>query len=240
MKGLQLMREAAKTASVFGNKNGVSVSFEGKTAKTDGQKIILPMVDEDRDFSNKERSVARGYLDHEAGHIKHTEMAVMGECSTDDERNCLNFLEDARIERMVSEEYVGAADNLGVLNDVIAEEAIESINAAPIEALGRSVFYSAIFNEHHRRIGIGEEGCERYLAALPEDMVTEAASYVDDLIACKSTRDVHQIVKRLMEQEEQEKEEPKEGEQPEQPAGEQPKGEKPDSPEGLEGEGEEG
>ena len=248
MKGLQLMREASKTASVFGNKNGVAVSFEGKTAKTDGKKIILPMVDEDRDFSNRERSVARGYLDHEAGHIKHTEMAVMGECTTDDERSCLNFLEDARIERMVSEEYIGAADNLGILNDVIAEESIESINAAPIESLGRSVFYAAIFNEHHRRLGIGEQGCERYLAALPEDMVTEASSYVDDLLDCKSTRDVHKIVKRLIEKEE-EKEGPKgkgeEPEQPEQPEGEPPKGEQPEPPKGQkgekgEGEGEEG
>jgi len=199
MKGSQLMREAAKTASVFGAKDGVTVSFEGSVAMTNGTDIKLPMVDEAREFSLEERSVARGYLDHEAGHIKHTEMAVMGECKSDEEKGCLNFMEDARIERLVSEEYVGAAENLGVLNDVIGADSIKSMEGVPPEELGRSALYAAIFNEHHRRLGIGTKGCEQYLSALPEEVVEQAQPYVDELLECQSTRDVHEIVKRLVE-----------------------------------------
>ena len=215
MRGSQLMREAAKTASVFGDKDGVTVSFEGSVAMTNGTNIKLPMVDEAREFTVEERSVARGYLDHEAGHIKHTEMAVMGECKSDDEKGCLNFLEDARIERLVSEEYVGAAENLGVLNDVIGAESIKSMEGVPTKEMGRSVLYAAIFNEHHRRLGIGEAGCERYLAALPDEVVEQAKPYVDELLECKSTRDVHEVVKRLVEVDVEmpEEEESEEGEE---------------------------
>ena len=234
MKGSQLMREATKTASVFGNKDNVNVSFEGSRACTDGSSIKLPMVDAEREFTAVERNVARGYLDHEAGHIKHSNMAVVAECKSQEEQTCLNWLEDARMERMVSEEYIGAAENLAVLNDVLGEEAIKTMDGVPVERLGRSAFYAAIFNEHHRRVGIGAAGCEKYLAALPEEVVAEAKTYVDDLIACENTRDVHQIVKRILGIEEEEEE--KKEETPE----EEGEGEPPEETEEGEGESSEG
>jgi cobalamin biosynthesis protein CobT len=211
MKGRQLMTEAVKTASVFGDKAEVRVQFAGNTAHTDGQTITLPSVDEYQEFSAEDKAVARGYLDHEAGHIKHTDINVMGRCKTSNERQCLNFLEDARIERKISEEYKGAKDNLATLNDRLGADAIKQINAG--NEIGRNGLYAAVFNEHHRQCGIGAEGAERFLEVMPQEIVEQAKGYVARLLECESTSEVHELAIELADVELAEPDEPDESDE---------------------------
>ena len=215
MKGSTLMQESTKVAGVFGNQRDIKVRFKGDTAMTNGKEIILPMVDEHKEFSDEATAVTRGYLDHEAAHIKHTEMACIKECVDEKERSCLNFLEDARIERLAAQEYQGAASNLATLNDVIGAESIESLKGMTAKDIGDSGLPAAIFNEHHKRLGIGAEGCQRYLDALPPEIVEAAQPWVDELLEADSTRAVHEITRRLIkaqaEEEEKEQEQEDEG-----------------------------
>ena len=242
MKGSTLMQESTKVAGVFGNQRDIKVRFKGDTAMTNGKEIILPMVDEHKEFSEEATAVTRGYLDHEAAHIKHTEMACMKECVDDKEKSCLNFLEDARIERLSAEEYQGAASNLATLNDVIGAESIESLKGMSAKEIGESGLHAAIFNEHHKRLGIGTEGCQKYLDALPPEIVEAAQPWVDELLVADSTRSVLEIARRLLksqaEEEEEEEQEQEEGEEGEEQEGDQEEQEGESQPE--EGEGDEG
>ena len=244
MKGSTLMQESTKVAGVFGNQRDIKVRFKGDTAMTNGKEIILPMVDEHKEFSEEATAVTRGYLDHEAAHIKHTEMACMKECVDDKERGCLNFLEDARIERLSAEEYQGAASNLATLNDVIGAESIESLKGMSAKEIGDSGLHAAIFNEHHKRLGIGTEGCQKYLDALPPEIVEAAQPWVDELLVADSTRSVLEIARRLLksqaeeEEEEEQEQEEEEGEEGEEQEGDQEEQEGESQPE--EGEGDEG
>ena len=244
MKGSTLMQESTKVAGVFGNQRDIKVRFKGDTAMTNGKEIILPMVDEHKEFSEEATAVTRGYLDHEAAHIKHTEMACMKECVDDKERGCLNFLEDARIERLSAEEYQGAASNLATLNDVIGAESIENLKGMSAKDIGDSGLHAAIFNEHHKRLGIGTEGCQKYLDALPPEIVEAAQPWVDELLVADSTRAVLEIARRLLksqaeeEEEEEEEQEQEEGEEGEEQEGDQEEQEGESQPE--EGEGDEG
>ena len=242
MKGSTLMQESTKVAGVFGNQRDIKVRFKGDTAMTNGKEIILPMVDEHKEFSEEATAVTRGYLDHEAAHIKHTEMACMKECKDEKEKSCLNFLEDARIERLSAEEYQGAASNLATLNDVIGAESIESLKGMSAKEIGDSGLHAAIFNEHHKRLGIGTEGCQKYLDALPPEIVEAAQPWVDELLVADSTRAVLEIARRLLksqaEEEEEEEQEQEEGEEGEEQEGDQEEQEGESQPE--EGEGDEG
>ena len=242
MKGSTLMQESTKVAGVFGNQRDIKVRFKGDTAMTNGKEIILPMVDEHKEFSEEATAVTRGYLDHEAAHIKHTEMACMKECKDAKEKSCLNFLEDARIERLSAEEYQGAASNLATLNDVIGAESIESLKGMSAKEIGDSGLHAAIFNEHHKRLGIGTEGCQKYLDALPPEIVEAAQPWVDELLVADSTRSVLEIARRLLksqaEEEEEEEQEQEEGEEGEEQEGDQEEQEGESQPE--EGEGDEG
>ena len=244
MKGSTLMQESTKVAGVFGNQRDIKVRFKGDTAMTNGKEIILPMVDEHKEFSEEATAVTRGYLDHEAAHIKHTEMACMKECVDDKERGCLNFLEDARIERLSAEEYQGAASNLATLNDVIGAESIENLKGMSAKDIGDSGLHAAIFNEHHKRLGIGTEGCQKYLDALPPEIVEAAQPWVDELLVADSTRSVLEIARRLLksqaeeEEEEEQEQEQEEGEEGEEQEGDQEEQEGESQPE--EGEGDEG
>ena len=77
MKGELFTHEVSKTSSVFGRKKSVNVVFQGEQACTDGSTIILPTLDLTGDVSDGTADVIRGYVDHEAGHVRHTDFEAL-------------------------------------------------------------------------------------------------------------------------------------------------------------------
>ena len=77
MKGELFTHEVSKTSSVFGRKKSVNVVFQGEQACTDGSTIILPSLDLTGDVSDSTADVIRGYVDHEAGHVRHTDFDAL-------------------------------------------------------------------------------------------------------------------------------------------------------------------
>ena len=101
-------------ASVLGRRYGVSVHVGGNRACTDGKTIRVPSLP--MDDNDEWLALARGYLDHEAAHIRHTDFAAMREARLDAlTGNLFNALEDWRVEKCLSAIFPGCRRNLNWL-----------------------------------------------------------------------------------------------------------------------------
>ena len=97
-------------ASAIGRKYGVKVVIGSDKAATDGSVIYLPALplESTSDMVN----MARGYVDHEAAHIRETDFdLVRASRLSPVERHVWNIIEDYRIERVFGERYPGCRTN---------------------------------------------------------------------------------------------------------------------------------
>src|SRR5690606_34859944 len=84
------------------DKLGVTLAVGGSEACTNGSVITLP----DLPPGDEEAALlARGYIDHETGHVRHTDFGIPV-------RPWLNLIEDVRIEREQGLAFPGCAVNL--------------------------------------------------------------------------------------------------------------------------------
>ncbi len=105
-------------AKALSENYGVTLGIFGNQAQASKDRIILPVLPED---DARAKILARGYLDHEAGHVK---------CSDYDdnpnqsgfEKNLTNILEDIRIEQAMARSYPGCRQNLDALTKLLAGE----------------------------------------------------------------------------------------------------------------------
>lgn len=96
-------------ARAIGRRMNVEVQIGGNEAKTDGRVIRLPTLP----FDDAEiETLAFGYLEHEAAHIRYTEDV---EAKSELHHRLCNTIEDIRIERELGREFPGFAANLGRL-----------------------------------------------------------------------------------------------------------------------------
>ena len=109
------MKSLPIVASALGDKYGVKVEIGGSEAFTDGRTVYLPELP--LDAPDDLLLLARGYIDHEAAHVRYTEFALLRD-TTDISPLAhwiQNLLEDVRIEHLMSERYSGCASNLRAL-----------------------------------------------------------------------------------------------------------------------------
>ena len=106
MKASEYMFEAKNVSGVMGRNSDVKVVFGGQDACTDGKLITLPSVNEHHEMSDVDVKVARGYVDHEAAHVKWTDNKAWSRIMKEQEdgtdmdafHGTVNALEDVRIE----------------------------------------------------------------------------------------------------------------------------------------------
>lgn len=97
-------------ASVLGERYGVEVLVGGSEAKTDGTTIYLPALPLDSEESLI--ALARGYIDHESAHIRHTDFEALGAAKlTSLEKHIWNCIEDWRVEHALADIYPGCGYN---------------------------------------------------------------------------------------------------------------------------------
>lgn len=98
-------------ASALGDRYGVKVLIGGSGAYTDGKIIHLPTLP--TDCGKTAIALAKGYVDHEAAHIRHTDFSALGSVNLDAAtRHLFNSIEDWRVEKCLSERYPGCRNNL--------------------------------------------------------------------------------------------------------------------------------
>jgi hypothetical protein len=95
---------------------GVGFTMGGNTAFCDGKKINLPLLPDDQDAI----ALARGYLDHECGHMIYSSDPATRYRDADPLfNNILNILEDIFIEKRMWIKFPGSKKNLSILVKVI-------------------------------------------------------------------------------------------------------------------------
>jgi len=96
---------------------GMTVTVQGNHAYTDGKHINIPVLPE----NDQDSLIAvRGFLDHEAAHVRFTDMTVhKPEGFTG---VLLNLLEDIRIEHRIAQHYPGSKQNLTDLADLLIRQ----------------------------------------------------------------------------------------------------------------------
>ena len=105
-----VMRSLPLVASVLGRKYGVKVEIGGTDAYTDGTVIRLPSLP--GDIPETLLAMARGYLDHEAGHVRDTDFLALKDASlTPLEKHVWNTIEDYRVEHNLASIFPGCRQN---------------------------------------------------------------------------------------------------------------------------------
>ena len=199
MKGKLFSHEIGKTSTVFGRKHDVRVVFQGDGAATDGGTIILPTLDHNADVSDGDADIMRGYVDHEAGHVRHTDFKALGEFVRDSNGNELvrsvhNALEDIWLERRVMDEYPGAAENLKAVSFAVNLEFLNEIKAGD-PRLQDDVFITAVALTWEGRKDYGGVSNQQCIDLLPDDIQRQLPLWLAALDGCKNTADVITLAK---------------------------------------------
>ncbi len=114
MKNTLIMKSLPMVASVLGSKYGVRVKIGGKGAYTDGDTIHLPSLP--LECSETLIGLARGYVDHEAAHIRETRFDWLKLANlTPLEMHVWNTFEDWRVEHRLARLFPGCRQNFNWL-----------------------------------------------------------------------------------------------------------------------------
>lgn len=138
VSGGLLKHELTGTGVVLGRNGRVKVECVGDTAMTDGETIRVPAFAEDAEVSKKMAAVMRGYLDHEASHVKHTDFMALQKAMVrwakrypKDKvmkiKSMANGMEDVRIERHHIAEYPGSERNLRATARQVTGEFLDAV-----------------------------------------------------------------------------------------------------------------
>ena len=92
---------------------GIRVRMIGSQAYTNGSVITIPRIDVKDELSAR---IAYGYLAHEAAHVRYTDFDEVRNMNKDFLLfSIFNILEDARVEHIISREFIGVFENLELI-----------------------------------------------------------------------------------------------------------------------------
>lgn len=200
MKTHNLMHELAQTAGVFGRNKEVSLVFEGDGAYTNGKEIVLPAIAHGAELSHEAVMVMRGYLDHEAGHIRHTDFEAMQAFGETNSKQCFqiwNCLEDMWLEKKVMAEYPGAEKNLRVLSEVVGQKEWEAIQKQP--ELYQNITAESVQNAILRtgRLDYGGEITKTIHEAMPEKLKEWGAKWIEEVHKCANSKQLMNLAREI-------------------------------------------
>lgn len=202
MKVHELTHEISTTSSIFGRNNNVSVVYEGSQAKTTGNEIVLPSMPTGAEISHDDAMVLRGYVDHEAGHIRHTDFKVWNSVKDKPDsplRKIWNCLEDIRVEANVIDEYQGSQKNLKAVSEKVCERELDYLQKNPdaLSQVDANSIGTAIVKKGRKPYG-GENG-DKVFDYLPDNIKKWSEKWVESAHKCKSTADTLQLARKIKE-----------------------------------------
>jgi Mg-chelatase subunit ChlD len=180
----------------MGNKMGVNVRIQGSQAMTDGSTIYLPVLPEGDDAA---WILARGYLDHEAGHVRHTDFSVSED--TPMHKALANILEDVRIELAMGKAYPGCAVNLRNLAEHLATQGAFTPSSSKPEQL----FLGWILTECRSRVlrqsalsPVAQKARTSLLKRLGAVLVNQVEVLLKRVDRLSTTRQVYDLAKEIL------------------------------------------
>ena len=192
-KSHNFVHEMQQTAAIFGRTKELKIHFEGENAYTDGEQIVLPSIPHGVEFDQETTMVMRGYVDHEAGHCRHTDFAAARpffETCSPDAKAIHNCLEDMWLERRVMDEYPGSEKNFRVLTQAIGVREKEFIDANQevyskfsIESVCNTILKTG-------RLGYGGVITKEIHKDIPEKLQAWGAKWIKEVHKCNNTSEV--------------------------------------------------
>ncbi|EGV16430.1 VWA domain-containing protein [Thiocapsa marina] len=134
-------------AAAYGRKFGVQIAIGGNEAKTNGKVIQIPAV------ADTAKSLAYGYLAHEAGHVRFTDFTLSRHTQPLG-RFVEGILEDVRIENAMIRIYPGTRTTLdSVMDALIADNTLVPVNAQadPVEIFGNGLLHLSRHRYRHQK-----------------------------------------------------------------------------------------
>ncbi len=209
MKVSQFMYEMSQTSAVMGRMEGIDVVFEGDQACTDGKRIVLPTMDMSATLTGEQIRVMRGFVDHEAGHIRHSDMPVImdfySRCQNNNKKSLQdihNCLEDVWMEHKVVDEYPGSHKNLKEVAEQIKRKEYKSFEEnGNLDLLKETNVYSVgltIKGNNPLFLDEREDSHTRkVLGALSPKMREWGEKWVEEVLKCENSSEVITLAKSV-------------------------------------------
>ena len=146
-------------AAAYGRRFGVQVRVGGTQASTDGQAIRIPAIDD----TPIARTLAWGYLTHEAAHLRFTDFAVWNRAIKQGPllKALLNILEDVRVERAIMHPYPGTKRTLDAVNTWLADAGLmrpPTESESPPRVLGSALLVMLMYRVRRQEDFTGHRG----------------------------------------------------------------------------------
>lgn len=201
MKASVFTHELSKTSAVFGRKHDVSVVFQGDGAATNGSTIILPALNLNADVSEEQAAIMRGYVDHEAGHVRHTDFSVLANHAEELKANkllhsCANALEDIWLEQRVRSEYPGSEANIKATADAVNREFLEHVKPED-ERLRDPVWVGPVAATWIGRQTYVPETTKQCIDMLDDELRQQVSDMVERVSECKNSWDVLELAREF-------------------------------------------
>lgn len=191
MKIKSLIRSLPFVAKALGDKMGVKVQVSGDGAWTNGDVINIPILPEDNE---KAAILARGYLDHETGHVRFTECTHTSNIPVAHE--LANAIEDIRIEKLMGETFPGCRSNLDNLTNQMVQDGLMSFpEGGEIPAVQAVIGWIHAKLEvevlgRHAMQPVMNDAQEILEEIFPSHWIPLLGDMVEDAKKCSSTREV--------------------------------------------------
>lgn len=191
------IRSLPVVAMAMGDKMGVQVRIEGNQAMTDGKTIILPVLPEGDESA---WVLARGYLDHEAGHVRHTDFSISEKIPL--LKTLANIIEDIRVEQAMGAAYPGCAVNLRNLATLLAGQG--SFTPSPHKP--EELLLGWILAHGRGRVlrqgaldPVAGQARDRLVKKIGVELVREIEVLLPQMAQLASTRQAHDLARDILE-----------------------------------------
>lgn len=201
LKNALFEHEVVHTTKTFGRDKGLRVVFEGDGAFTDGDTVTLPALG-DHELTEREQRIMRGYVDHEAGHKRYSQLDLMEAASAEHKAlgALLNGLEDVRIDALTAQHYPGAGKNIMATAEAATEFYLNIHKEDPSIAQDhRKIAPVAITWAGRKAAGLAGPEVDRCLDTLDPGFRQAVEAAAGKAMSAKSTKEVFAIARRVFE-----------------------------------------
>lgn len=203
MRGDLFTHEVQKTSSVFGRKQDVSVVFQGDGAATDGSTIYLPSIDHNAEVDDATAEVIRGYVDHESGHVKHTNFKALrsffDECARENNtllKSLANGLEDVWLEKRVMRDYPGSEKNLRATTSAVNREFLSNVKKSD-KRLKDDRFLAPVAITWEGRKDYGGDTIGECLDVCSDNLRKKLPIWVKAVDSCRNSKDIVDLARTI-------------------------------------------
>jgi cobalamin biosynthesis protein CobT len=194
--------ETVGVTRTLGRAHNLDVVFAGTQAGTNGTTIVIPALPAGGEMSNEQARAVRGFADHEAAHIRHTDMELWRREFSVAEKDVppalvafTNAIEDVRIERLAVAEYPGVQSNLAATVALMDKHtrkdfaAMDPKKLAEVLASPALIGSMAITMAGRSATNTAKPICDAFMDMLDPAVKAKVDSWMPKVMACTSTKD---------------------------------------------------